>query len=111
MSEAQSQVLKSLANKMYMAEVKSYEKGETKEKPKPLAKEVKQTKKEVKEMADKKVDSELKKIVQGFFKGKKSERPTYVAMIEAKKPKLRGGSSDCGPGSKRKGKKSKKAII
>ncbi len=108
MSSAQSQVLKSLANKMYAEEVKDYEAGKTKEKPKPLSKEVKQTKEEKKEVAEKKIDDSLKKMVRGFFQKKKSESPTYVAALEARKPSLRGGK-DCG---KKSGKsRKKKAVI
>lgn len=105
-SEAQGQVLKSLANKMYQEEVKAYESGKSEDKPKPLKKDMKQTKKEVKEVADKKIDKKLKDVVKNFFQGQKKERASFQVGMDAKKPKLY-GKKDCGSGKKRK----RKAVI
>lgn len=89
---------------MYQEEVKAYDTGKSEEKPKPLKKEMKQTKQEVTEMKEKKIDKKLKETVKNFFNAKKSEKAGYQIGLKPQKPKLR-DSKSCGKSGKRKSKK------
>ena len=85
--EATKASLKSLINQMYKAEASAHEKGEG-PKPKPVPKEIKESKKESKEV---KVTNKMKEIVKGFFqppaKEKKEVVDLFVGDVKLRKKK------------------------